>query len=79
MEFIAYYFLFSLVCLIIFIFHYWLIGEDLRIGPLFGMIIGAFWPLLNILLLLMILFEIVSKLVNQRQDGVLLRGRKFTE
>jgi hypothetical protein len=71
-----YYLLFSFVCLFVFVFHNWYHGENLNFDNLFGMILGAFWPLINVFLLAYAFIELSLSFCST--NGVLLKGKKIT-
>ncbi len=68
------YLLFVAICFAILVFHNWYSGEDLNSGGVVLMLVESFIPLINLLLLTYVLFDLFS-LVSKK--GVLsLEGEK---
>lgn len=71
-----YYLLFSLVCLILFIYDNWYDGVDLTCTVFASMVIMAVFPIMNILMLGSVLFNIAGRLLESAKGSkILLKGR----
>lgn len=66
------YCVFALACLMLFIFHWWFIGNDTSIGTVFSMLFLAIFPMVNVITLILVLVDFVSLL----KDKTLIKGRK---
>jgi hypothetical protein len=71
-----YYFLFSAVCLIVFIFHNWYDGWDLRMSDVVAMAFISVFPVMNLLMLCAVLFDIIKWFIERNVGSVLLKGQK---
>ena len=71
------YLLFCLVCLWVFIFHWWYVGNNLTGSELLGMVIMSVFPIANVLCLCSILiYLIVDTITITDHNGVILKGRR---
>jgi hypothetical protein len=70
------YLLFSLVCLIVFIFHNWYSGQDLQISDVVEMTAISIFPVVNLLMLCSALFDIVKWFIERNVGNILLKGKK---